>query len=348
MKKLLLLLLVSLLLISTVQARYDYFEFPDIKSDFCGSKMGVYYCKCAFHGEYCSNAGMDKSTASKHVYSKFNEYVSEQMKAFGLSCMLAGGIYTSSRPQCEYCEGKKVRSKGVCKDPDDVRPIEEVYNLPKHVPVVESEEAPQTGINGWGEIIASEGEFFVYSAGLGKWIGPVNGQRRLYPGDMVITKQGRGEISFGGASRLRISERTQLIVPTPTKKRSVLERGVIAIWENIKRLGRNEAFEVEGGHSIAGIKGTEFILQVDNDGTATYTVKEGIVEVSSMDNPSDKRDLNDGESAKVTNTGVENNTYEWDTLVKENGWKDWKYTEVEYSGPEEQIDPDAINPPEAA
>jgi hypothetical protein len=85
----------------------------------------------------------------------------------------------------------------------------------------------------------------------------------------------------------------------------------------------SKSFDVAGGHSISGRKGTDFIMEVDEETQiATYTVREGIVEVWLEDNPLTKREVGAGESVRVTEAGIENNPYEWDALLEESGWTD--------------------------
>jgi hypothetical protein len=79
------------------------------------------------------------------------------------------------------------------------------------------------------------------------------------------------------------------------------------------------SLEVAGGHSIAGVKGTDFIMEVDDNGVDTYTVKEGVVEVTSINDPSNKIELKDGDSVKVTAAGIEDNPYNWDALIEKYG-----------------------------
>jgi len=95
----------------------------------------------------------------------------------------------------------------------------------------------------------------------------------------------------------------------------------INIFNNIKRIIKNESFEIEGGNSISGRKGTEFILEVDEKTQiATYTVNEGIVDVWLANNPSTKREVTAGESVRVTETTIEKNDTTWDELHTKYNW----------------------------
>ena len=53
----------------------------DVKNQYCGIKVTVYACKCAFHGEYCDKANMDKQQAYNYVMNGFNSWVASLNKA---------------------------------------------------------------------------------------------------------------------------------------------------------------------------------------------------------------------------------------------------------------------------
>ncbi len=108
------------------------------------------------------------------------------------------------------------------------------------------------------------GDVEVQRGGGGAWA-PARIQQGLFPGDRIRTgSDGSAELVFGGSSRLRLAERTDLLVPDQAENRGgLLQRVRVmlgSIWSNIRRLGDQESFEVEGAHSIGGVKGTRFSL----------------------------------------------------------------------------------------
>lgn len=52
----------------------------DIKNDYCGVEVSAYQCKCAFHGEYCAEAGLSKEDALNLTNKGFDLWV-RQLKA---------------------------------------------------------------------------------------------------------------------------------------------------------------------------------------------------------------------------------------------------------------------------
>lgn len=87
----------------------------------------------------------------------------------------------------------------------------------------------------------------------------------LFPGDRIKTgTDGRAELAFASTSRIRLAERTDMLIPvTPQNQGGLLQRVTVslgALWANVRRLASNESFEVEGAYSIGGVKGTRFSL----------------------------------------------------------------------------------------
>ncbi|RJQ20571.1 hypothetical protein C4580_03895 [Candidatus Woesearchaeota archaeon] len=332
-------LFIALSLAVIAQARFEYFYYPDIRDDFCGVHINFQFCKCAFHNEYCEAVQLDKSAAYAKVNSAFETHVKKSIETFAHTCMNAGGIYSVIKRQCEYCENGKVPKEGVCVNPNDARSVQEQFNLPH----VES----QGGSSSLGYVRDAEGEFFVYSPGRAKWIGPVRQGLTLFEGDVLYTTpNGRATIHLGN-SNLFIAERTMLRLPTPQKKRSVLEQGIINVWEAVKRLVKNEPFEVEGAHSITGRKGTDFIMEVTSEADV-YTVHDGAIEVWKKDDSSRKIEIGAGKSARATSSAIEYSAYEWDSLLAQNRWTNRDLSEPSERNLTPFIDPDLVHPSETA
>ncbi len=94
------------------------------------------------------------------------------------------------------------------------------------------------------DLIGVSGKVFILRGGGTKWK-PAKNNMAIFEGDRIMTEgDGQVEIVFGGSSRIRLSPRTYLHLPCSNQvKKSVLERGAINIWENIKRIARNEPQE---------------------------------------------------------------------------------------------------------
>ena len=325
-----------------VYAKESRFEIPDLRDDFCGAKIDYRICKCALHNEMCDSIGMDKKAARVKLDLEFDAFVKKLVDVYARQCMGSGGIYSTMNMSCEYCPDGKVRDGGVCVDPKNKRSIEEKYNLPKV--------SPEGGSQNVGYVVSGEGEFFVYSPGRGKWIGPVSGGGlQLFEGDVLhTTTVGRAQIRLG-TTNTYILERTTMWLPSPKRERTFLERGATFIWETVKALGRNDLLEIEEGaaHSITGRKGTTFYIEA-NEGRAVYSVLDGSIEVWLKDAPSKKLALSVGESAEATPGAVSGSEQNWDALLAKS-----KLTREDFKEPEPitsfaPIDPDAVNPSTAA
>ncbi len=79
-------LLTSLAANVKAEIKHTTFQVPNIKQVFCGPVMPFKYCKCAFHGQYCDDIGMDSSSANKHVQAQFTAWIAPQKQAFYNKC----------------------------------------------------------------------------------------------------------------------------------------------------------------------------------------------------------------------------------------------------------------------
>ncbi|MEK7631090.1 MAG: hypothetical protein AAB417_03630 [Patescibacteria group bacterium] len=328
--------------IPSAYAKTDYFKYPEVHNDFCGAKIDYRICKCARHNQMCKDIGMERNAASDKLYAAFDEYVKGQKEMFGRSCMASGGIYSVLNAECGYCEANEVRSEGVCKNPKDVRSIEEIYNLPK------VETVGGTQIVGY--VVLGEGEFFLYSPGRGKWTGPISGGGlQIFEGDVLYTTiKGRAQLRFG-SSNFYLLERSTLRMPSPQQERTLLERGTLFIWSALKRLVTNDMLEIEegGAHSITGRKGTTFMI-TSEDGKAQYAVQEGAIDVWLKDSPQKKKVITTGTAAVASASGIAEAPYEWDALLQKHGLEAGDFSEPPKITPFAFIDPDAVNPTEVA
>lgn len=92
------------------------FKKPDIKDEFCGQHINFQFCKCAFHGEYCQEIGLDKKAAKAKVQSEYDKWVATELAAFQASCDAAGGI--SDNDACKYCKESYVAQGDACVSAD--------------------------------------------------------------------------------------------------------------------------------------------------------------------------------------------------------------------------------------
>jgi hypothetical protein len=306
-------------------------------------------------GNSVSPFGLDKKLPGSEVRLAF-DMDETTIKAFEKLCEEFGGIYyTRGRlgRRCLFCETYEVRTEAGCVHLNDInKSLGEQFGLaPGPLSTLAGSEV--------GTLKDIEGEVFILRSGPDQKWKLARNYMTLFQGDRLVTKTpGWVQIDMG-ANRLQLVPRTSLIVPTPDT-RTTLERGAMRFWENIKRLARNEPFEVEGGHSIAGVKGTDFIMEVHEETQlATYTVNEGSVDVWLKDDSSTKREVGAGESVQATEKGIEDNPYEWDALIEKYGLENLDLSEpieVETSDPidvDEAVDesieepiPELISEPE--
>ena len=110
----------------------------------------------------------------------------------------------------------------------------------------------------------------------------------LEEGDVVRTDEtGRTEILYGDGSLTRLDvETTFEIVKLVAEDRgretaTRLDSG--NTWHRVKKLSESDSFSVSTASATAAVRGTAFVVRCDEDGTCTFTVIEGVVEITLED-----------------------------------------------------------------
>ncbi len=102
----------------------------------------------------------------------------------------------------------------------------------------------------------------------------------LFAGDSVLTgKESKAELAFLDGTSVRISENARLLVQQADTLRSLkLLWG--KLWAKVAKLSSaHSRFQVETPTAVAGVRGTEFRVEVDPDSATRVAVEEGEVEV---------------------------------------------------------------------
>ena len=103
----------------------------------------------------------------------------------------------------------------------------------------------------------------------------------LYNGDAIITESSASiAILFTDGSMLKVQENSEVTLTAQRKDGQQVDAKVDLplgeIWAKVTR--RDSKFEVETPSSVASVKGTEFSVMVDEGGTSTLFVYDGLVE----------------------------------------------------------------------
>lgn len=162
-----------------------------------------------------------------------------------------------------------------------------------------------TSENPIGRLINPQGQVSVLQSGAASWQDALNG-RDLFPGDTVKTAQNsRVSILCIDETQLKLNENTVLVLkssmPSPRlgiatpaahtgTDRSLYEVPKGEVW--LRNKSEKVRFDVETPAVTAAIRGTEFNLKVNNEGTATLVLLEGKIR---LNNPQGEIDLNPGE-----------------------------------------------------
>lgn len=115
---------------------------------------------------------------------------------------------------------------------------------------------------------------------------------------------GFATVLFKDGSQVKVSERSSILVShvtTGEKERSAIVLFCGRLWSKIAKHNGEAAFDVATPNAVAGVRGTEFVTTVADDGSARVEVKEGIVAVS---NDNKSKNVSAGQGTEATDSGV--------------------------------------------
>lgn len=103
----------------------------------------------------------------------------------------------------------------------------------------------------------------------------------LYNGDRIMTGDKAGAaLLFVDGSMLKIQENSEVTIEAQRKGEQQLDTKVDLplgqVWAKVTK--RNTKFDIETPSSVASVKGTEFLVTVEEDGGSEVAVLEGIVD----------------------------------------------------------------------
>jgi len=101
---------------------------------------------------------------------------------------------------------------------------------------------------------------------------------QIYAGDVVTTGiKGKMTLLYSDGSQIKLNSNFKGVIPQPSEKEKGGKSLLVVLWGQIKALLR-PGNKIQTKSVAAGAKGTEFILSVDQEETATVVVIEGSVE----------------------------------------------------------------------
>ena len=124
-----------------------------------------------------------------------------------------------------------------------------------------------------------EGVVTMAPAGGGQ--GPLQEGDPLREGDTVVTQPGaRLEISFSSGTVLRVGESTRMTLGESVPQKAFSAKIFLGnVWARVHKLLAAETFHLETENGVAGVRGTEFRLEVDPGKDDLLRVYEGAVQV---------------------------------------------------------------------
>ena len=107
----------------------------------------------------------------------------------------------------------------------------------------------------------------------------------LHAGDTVTTEPGgRLEIAIPAGVLIRLGESSRLALSSAVPGKELSARLLLGnLWTRVHRLRAGEAFRIETDNAVAGVRGTEFRLEVAEGAPDLLRVYEGAVQVQAGD-----------------------------------------------------------------
>lgn len=107
----------------------------------------------------------------------------------------------------------------------------------------------------------------------------------LQSGDQISTgSDGYIEIQYGNLSSVRIQEESIYILQdfasSSEENRATGLLSLGSLVAKVRKLTGNDSFEVNVANAVCAVRGTEFLIRADNEGSVTIAVAEGSVQVA--------------------------------------------------------------------
>ena len=114
---------------------------------------------------------------------------------------------------------------------------------------------------------------------------PIQAGAILTVGDTVETKaDSRVEIALPSGSLLRVGESSQVTLSEMSAGKHFSARLLLGnLWAKVHKLLAGETFAVETENGVAGVRGTEFRIEVARDHPDLVRVYEGVVQVDARE-----------------------------------------------------------------
>lgn len=90
------------------------FEVPDARADFCGHKLQITFCRCAFDNEGCDVLNLSQEQTYEFVEREYREWVGDEIEKTARACIADGGVWDTPRRQCVRCTDGEVQSGTKC------------------------------------------------------------------------------------------------------------------------------------------------------------------------------------------------------------------------------------------
>ena len=150
---------------------------------------------------------------------------------------------------------------------------------------------------------------------------------QLKPGTKIRTAaESQAEVAFEDGSILVVQSQSSLVlsgIKRQQRKKTSILIFFGRIWNKVSRkLGERASYEVNTPIVVCGVRGTEFVAAVGDDGSVRILVGQGVVNVSDVDR---QKTLNAGEEVEADVDSVG----EVDAAEDQPDWEQWRSRKLE-------------------
>lgn len=113
---------------------------------------------------------------------------------------------------------------------------------------------------------------------------PLSKGAELAVGDVIQTgKDSAAVVVLGDSSVVMMQESSRVEIPAVPENSKGVQKAKVAtgkIWFAVKKVQPGSKFEVETDEAVAAVRGTEFLVEIDDQGETALTTAEGQVDVT--------------------------------------------------------------------
>jgi ferric-dicitrate binding protein FerR (iron transport regulator) len=159
----------------------------------------------------------------------------------------------------------------------------------------------------------------------------------VHPGDTIETGEGgRVEITMPSGTLLRLGENSRITLRESVPQKVFSAKLLLGnIWAKVHTLLAGETFHVETENGVAGVRGTEFRVEVTPQQEDLVRVYEGVVQVDGKDGKWSHR-VEPGNELRFHKDRAPMGPRAFDPVSEKGRFTDWVHSRREQRNPERE------------